>query len=322
VRGRLALLMFAVALSSGTAHALEGGTGAYLLGSRDSFAGIVPGPGTYVTNNSVFMNAKGPTLAISGIAVVEPEVDLYINKLDIAHFFGGQILGGTPGIVFTVPYAAGDLSGDLTAGGFAGGFKDKDGGFSDPIITPVIGWHSGKLHYSASLSIFVPVGEYDDATVSLAPPSVDNVLNFGKNRWAFVPALSATYFDPATGVELSGSAGITFSTKNEATDWQTAPELNLEAAALQHLPNGVALGVSGYAYQQLGEDSGDGADNFKDLTDAESLEARVFGIGPIATYSTKISGAPFNFKLKYIHEFEARRRFEGDIFWGSINFSF
>ena len=145
---------------------------------------------------------------------------------------------------------------------------------SDPIITPIIGWHDGNFHYSTSLSIFMPSGKYDTASVSLAPPSVDNILNFGKNRWAFVPAINGTYFNPQTGFEVSGSVGITFSTRNEATDWQTAPELNVEAAVLQHLPNGLAFGVAGYAYQQLGEDSGSGAENFKNLIGAKSLEAR------------------------------------------------
>jgi hypothetical protein len=137
-----------------------------------------------------------------------------------------------------------------------------------------------------------------------------------------VPAFSATYFNPATGFEISGALGITFSTRNTETDWQTAPELNFETAILQHFPNGLALGVAGYAYQQLGEDSGSGADSFRNLLGAESLEARVFGIGPIGTYNTKFGETPVGFKLKYMHEFGAKRRFESNVFWGSINFSF
>ena len=217
---------------------------------------------------------------------------------------------------------SGDVSGSFLLNAPFGRFKDDNTGLSDPIITPIIGWHDGNFHYSTSLSIFMPSGKYDTASVSLAPPSVDNILNFGKNRWAFVPAINGTYFNPQTGFEVSGSVGITFSTRNEATDWQTAPELNVEAAVLQHLPNGLAFGVAGYAYQQLGEDSGSGAENFKNLIGAKSLEARVFGAGPIVTYNTKFGETPVGFKLKYIHEFEARRRFESNVVWGSINFSF
>lgn len=317
-----ALLLAAAVICSQPAKATESGNGAYLLGSRDTFAGIVPPPGTYITNNFIFMSGDGPTLSLGGVPVTQPELSVYVNKLDIAHFFETEMFGGTPGLVVTFPMGSGDVSGSFLLNAPFGGFKDENTGVADPIITGIVGWHEGKFHYSTSLSVFMPGGEWDPASVTLAPPAVDNILNFGKNRWAFVPALNGTYFNPETGFEVSGSVSITFSTRNETTDWQTAPELNLEAAVLQHLKNGLAFGVTGYAYQQLGEDSGSGAESFKDLLGGESLKARVFGAGPIVTYNTKFGKTPVGFKLKYIHEFEAKRRFESDVWWGSINFSF
>jgi hypothetical protein len=304
------------------AMALEGGTGAYLLGSRDSMAGFVPPPGTYITNSSVFMNADAPTLSISGVPVTAPETDVYINKTDISHFFEGQVFGGTAGVTVSIPVVTGELSGSFLPNAPFQGFKDQDTGFGDLTITPVIGWHDGNLHYNFALSIFMPTGEYDSAEISLAPPSVNNILNFSKNKWMFMPTLSATYLDPQVGLEFSGALGIGFSTRNPATDWKNAPELTFEGAILQHFPNRLAFGVSGYYFQQLGEDSGSGADNFKSLVGAESLQARLFGIGPILTYQTAVGNIPVSLEAKYTHEFGARRRFEGDLFWGSINFAF
>ncbi|MEE4238865.1 MAG: hypothetical protein V2I51_19255 [Anderseniella sp.] len=55
-----------------TATAVEGGTGTYLLGGRDSFTGIVPGPVTYISNEMVFIDAQGPNLSLAGIAVATP----------------------------------------------------------------------------------------------------------------------------------------------------------------------------------------------------------------------------------------------------------
>ena len=104
------------------------------------------------------------------------------------------------------------------------------GFFGDLTITPVIGWHDGNLHYNFALSIFMPTGEYDSAEISLAPPSVNNILNFSKNKWMFMPTLSATYLDPQAGLEFSGALGIGFSTRNPATDWKNAPELTFEGA--------------------------------------------------------------------------------------------
>ena len=318
----VALLLASVAICSSPALAVEGGSGAYLLGSRDTFAGIVPGPGTYITDTSVFMSGKGPTLSLGGVPVTSPEVNIYVNKLDIAHFFEGQVFGGTAGVVLSVPWGIGNVTGEFLPSAPFQGFKDENNGFGDIVVTPLIGWHDGNFHYSTGLSIFLPVGKYNTASISAVPPAVNDILNFGKNRWAFMPTFNATYMDKATGLEVSGSLGITFSTTNTETDWQTAPELSFETAILQHLPNGLAFGVSGYAYQQIGEDSGSGADNFRTLLGAESLQARVFGIGPIATYSTTFGETPVGFKLKYSYEFEAKRRFESNIVWGSINFSF
>jgi hypothetical protein len=317
-------LAFAAAISIpfAPALALEGGTGAYLLGSRDTFAGIVPAPGTYLTENFYYISGTGPTLSLGGQAIVNPDIDVWLSKLDIAHFFQGQVLGGTAGVVLSIPYAWGSASGSVT-GAALQRFEDQNHGFGDPTLTGLVGWHNGNFHYSAALSVFIPVGKYNTASItSLAPLEVENALNFGKNKWAFLPAFNATYFNPQTGFELSGSISVTLNAENPTTDWLTAPELNVEAAMLQHLRNGFAFGVAGYAYQQLGEDSGSGADNFKTVVGAKSLEARVFGVGPILTYGTKIGNTPISFKLKYTHEFGSKRRFESDVFSGAIGVSF
>jgi hypothetical protein len=310
-------------VSSQPAGALEGGTNAYLLGSRDTFAGFVPPPGTTaVSSDAIYISGQGPTLSLGGVTVVDPKVSVWLYKFSAAHFFNTQIFGGTPGIAVSIPYAGGSLTADGVLGRFSATVEDKNSGFADPSITPVIGWHNGNFHYSAAVSFLLPLGKYNLATVSLHPVGVDNALNFGKNRLAIVPSLNATYFDPKTGIEFSGSMSMEFTLKNTATDWQTAPAFIFEGAALEHLKNGLAFGVAGYAYQQIAEDSGTGAINFRNAIGAASLEARVFGIGPIATYTTKIDAIPVNFKLKWSHEFEARRRFESEVVFGSVGFSF
>jgi hypothetical protein len=312
----------AVSAPIGSSLALEGGTGAYLLGSRDTFAGIVPAPGTYVTESFWYLSGDGPTLSLGGQAVVAPDIEVWLNRLDFAHFFEQPIFGGTAGIVLTVPYAGGSASGTVDLPATDIPFKDTNNGFGDLTLTGLVGWHGGNFHYSAALSVFIPVGKYNTTTVDVASETVDDALNFGKNKWAFQPILSGTFFNPQTGFELSGSLSVVLNTENTTTDWLTAPELNFEAAVMQHLENGIAFGVAGYAYQQLGDDSGSGADGFKATIDAQSLEARVFGVGPIVTYGTKFGNTPVSFKLKYSHEFGAKRRFESDVVSGSVGFSF
>lgn len=46
------------------------------------------------------------------------------------------------------------------------------------------------------------------------------------------------------------------------------------------------------------------------------------GIGPELTYSTIFGDIGMNAKLKCVHEFGAKQRFESDIFWGNLTFAF
>jgi len=137
-----------------------------------------------------------------------------------------------------------------------------------------------------------------------------------------MPNLAFTWLNPDNDREFSASAGLTVSLENEAADYQTAPEFQLEATAMQHLPSGLALGLTGYAYQQLGDDSGEGAETMRQLTGAESLQARVFGIGPIVTWNTKVGDMPLSLKAKCVPEFDAKRRFESDVFRITLGLTF
>lgn len=318
----LLLALASSALSLGSAHALEGGLGAYFLGARDTLAGVAPPPGTYITDTFYYLTGTAPNLSLGGVAVAQPKISVGINKVDIAHFFSTSFLGGTPGLILSVPYAFGNVTASGVAGNFSGTVKDRNSGFADLAGTGIVGWHHGEWHYSVSLTVFAPTAPYNLATISLSPLAADHLLNFSKNRFAFLPAVAITYLDPKAGFEWSGALSLETALKNKATDWQTAPILIFETAFMKHLPQGLAFGVAGYASQQLGEDSGAGADNFKAAVNAKSLEARVFGAGPLLTYRTKIDETSINFKLKYTHEFGARRRFESNVVSGAVGISF
>lgn len=204
---------------------------------------------------------------------------------------------------------------------FTGAFTNKISGFGDLSVTPMLGWHNGNLHTSASLTFYLPTGKYASASVDVAGRSA-SVLNLGKNRFAVDPTFSLTYLDPDNGLEFSGALGVTISDENSATQYQTAPEFHFEGAVLQHLANGWAIGATGYAYQQFSEDSGAGADGIKASLGLSSLKAQTFGLGPMVTYSTKIGDQPVNFKAKYIKEFDVERAFEVDKFWFTLGLVF
>lgn len=322
---RVAFLLQAAASSalmcvSTGAMAVEGGTGHYLLGSRDILSGIVPPPGVYLSVDSYLNNSNIDKLSIGGAILANADAEVLINKVNFTKSFAAHVLGGRPAVTITMPVVTGQISFDSPRLGPNLRLKDEQTGFGDAIVTPSIGWDKGTTHIAAAMSVFFPVGYYNVAQIDI--PGRDlKALSFGKNRMGFTPALSITHL-PKSGLEMSLATSISFSTKNQATDYQTAPEFQMEGAIAQHFGPKFALGVQGYFYQQLGEDSGSGADAMRAALGAESLQARVASIGPLASYSTKIGSTSFTLKGKFIHEFAGKRRFEGDLFQLSVALGF
>ena len=109
-----------------------------------------------------------------------------------------------------------DFAAELGSG-LSGSLSDTEKAFGDITITPLLNWTQGNLHTSLTLQFFLPTGYYLAATASIPDQSV-NVLNAGKNRFAFDPTLSMTWFDPTTGWEYTGALGFTFSAKKDTTD--------------------------------------------------------------------------------------------------------
>ena len=315
----------ALALVPSTSSAVEGGSGAYLLGSRDSFAGIVPAPGFYGGLDYIYMEGSVEGLSLGGLPV-RADADLTVSfaKLSLTKVFDTQLWGGTPAFNLNIPlvFDAGLSFVGVTPPIVGVPIEDSTSGVADITLTSMVGWKNGNLYTNAAFSIFAPTGAYSTASIDI-PNRTINALNTGKNIWSFQPVFAATYFDPANGLEFSGAASLLFSTRNKATDYQNAPALNLEGAIVQHTKSGWAFGAAGYAYTQIGDDSGSGADATRAALGASSLSARVFGLGPVITYSgATVFGQQASFKFKYFKEFGAKRRFESDVLWLNMSLTF
>ena len=120
----------------------------------------------------------------------------------------------------------------------------------------------------------------------------------------------------------SGSFSLTFNEENPATNYKTGTEFIFEGAVAQNLPNGWRFGLGAYYYDQLSDDSGEGAESFKRTIGVSSLKARVSGLGLIANYSTKVAGKSASIMGRYYDEFNAKNRFESTQFWLSFSMVF
>lgn len=311
-------------LTSEKAYAVEGGSGAYFLGTRDTLSGIVPPPGTYLSFTYDNLSGDVQGLSVGGLPIrADASVDLNLYRFGWTQSFETKLWNGQPAFNLTIPVPDIELTYTAVTPPLAGAdVSDQTSGIGDLSFTGLLGWNDGNLHYSAALTIYAPTGKYETATIDIPSRSIDAV-SVSKNVWSFQPTIAATWLNPQTGLEVSGAASLLFSTKNDDTDYQTAPAFQFETAVVQRVRSGWGFGLTGYAYQQLDDDSGDGADLTRSFLGANSLKARVFGAGPMIVYSGgQLFGGDVSLKAKYVTEFEAKRRLESDIFTLSLSLAF
>ena len=180
-----ALLAATAALHSLPAHAVEGGIGAYFLGTRDTLAGIVPPPGDYLSFTYDRLSGSVEGVSIGGLPIAaDVDVDLNLVRLGYTHAFDTTLWGGTPAINVNVPILDTSLAYTTVTPPLAGlSISDDESGIGDVSLTGLVGWHRDKLHYSAGVTVYIPSGTYATATVDVPNRSIDALSN-SKNVWS------------------------------------------------------------------------------------------------------------------------------------------
>ena len=220
---------------------------------------------------------------------------------------GGQAsasLVGAYGVVGTT--LAGQLSGTITGPG--GGsipfmrsdsISDTTWGFGDLIPQFALRWNAGVNNYMTYITGDIPVGAYQSNRLS----------NLGLGHGAIDAGGGYTYFNPATGHEFSGVLGMTYNFINPATQYQSGVDLHFDWGASQFLTKQVQVGLVGYAYQEIGCDSGSG-------DHVGCFQSQVFGIGPQFGYVFPLSqGLQGYINLKAYAEFGGSDRPTGWNTW-------
>jgi len=286
------------------AHAVEGAAGFYLLGSKASMAGVTPPPGTYVSDLKYYFSGSIGAEAVGGLLLADVDAQAYYGLPSVLWVAPQKVLGGNVGVGVLVPVGWKDVRAGAELNlppplgvTLRANIQSDDAAFGDPVGMATIGWQSGNWHWNLTGLLNVPVGFWERR----------NPTNIGFNRWAADATAAVTWLDKKTGLEISGAAGVTFNfEENPATDYKSGNEFHFEFAAMQSLSKQVAVGVTGYHYQQLTGDSGVGAR-------LGPFEGRVTGVGPIVNYNFMWLKTPVSTSLRWIHEFDAVNRFEGDV---------
>lgn len=115
---------------------------------------------------------------------------------------------------------------------------------------------------------------------------------------------------------------LDFSTKNDATDYQSGDVFRLDATFAEHLPLGklgvIGVGANAFYYQQITGDSAQGPLG----AEFEGFEGRSVGVGPVVSFITKVAGKDLVAEVKWLPELDVEKRLKGDYVWFKLGLAF
>jgi len=276
--------------------ATEYGFSEYFLGLTIPMSGYVPPPGIYFQDTFFLYQGSREQLA----------VNLVTDIAQAAYYLDADVLGGTFGVVATIPFL-GDRNSIPTSTTDAAGnmirLHADVASISDTDYSAVLGWHADENNWCLVLTGFAPTGNYNP----------NRFVQTGLNRPALDIKGAYTFLSLQTGTEVSAALGMTINALNTQTNYQSGAELHFEWALNQHFPFGLAAGIGGYFYQQVTNDYGSG--------DTVGLfKGRVAAVGPLLSYTVEAGDQEVNLSGRWFHEFAAENRTQGDIICASLNF--
>jgi len=165
-------------------------------------------------------------------------------------------------------------------------------------------WNSGVHNYMAYISGDIPVGTYN----------ASQLANVGIGHGAIDVGGGYTYFNQQTGHEFSAVVGFTGNFTNTSTQYRNGVDSHLDWGASQFLSKESFVGLVGYAYQEIGCDSGSG-------DRIGCFRSRVFGIGPQVGFIFPVGDKQGYLNFKGYKEFGAHDRPEGWNVWATFAIS-
>ena len=322
----VAMAMTLSAISCPTADADEGGVSYWLPGRFSSLAATPQVPGWsmaevyYHTSVSAFGNvAAAREIQVGRFpALVNVDLNLRLNGqadlvlLNPTYTFATPLLGGqlAIGIIGVFGRSSANLDGTLTAavGPLAvtrmGSFGDSITSVGDLYPQATLKWNAGVNNFMTYVTGDVPVGAYSQSSLA----------NLGIGHGAIDAGGGYTYFNPQAGHEFSAVAGFTYNFKNQDTQYQNGIDFHVDWGASQFLSKQVFVGLVGYAYQQITDDSGQ-------HPVLGGFRSRVLGVGPQIGFLFPVGEMQGYVNLKGYGEFAAENRPAGWNTWLTFSVS-
>ena len=304
----IAFLFFLLSLSQkDKVHAAEAGVSFYVPGLYGDVAiAIPPPPGIYLLSTTVYYESQAANSLLPN--AIDENIEAKISSQLLRGFwvsdetlFGAKMMMG-----FRLNALDVDVTADLKTPFGDATIQDDNRDFGDIAIMPLsLFWKVGNIHLNLYEVINIPTGKFNP----------NRFANTALNHWAFDTVLSATWIDPKTGFEISVAPGLIVNSENRDTDYTSGIEFHMDAMVNLHVTKELTLGIHGSVYHQLTEDRGGDPS-------LGSFKGRSYSLGPSITWYEQSENSTLYLSLKWLHEFDAVNRNEGDLTYLSIGTKF
>jgi hypothetical protein len=303
-----------------TSRADEGGVSFWLPGQYSSLAAAPQVPGwamgvVYLHSNVAVSGgvAASKEITVGGIpANVNVNLNLSLSGqgdlvvLSPTYTFATPVLGGqlSLGVASWFGKSSASIAGTLTATAGpivatrSGILEDSLTSYGDVVPTATLRWNQGVNNYMVYVTGDIPAGDYNSMRLA----------NLGIGHGTIDTGGAYTYLNPATGNEFSATAGVTYNFKNPETQYRNGIDFHFDWGASHFLTKQIFVGVAGYAYQQLTDDSGQNPI-------LGGFRARTLGLGPQIGYIFPVGGMQGFLGLRAYGDFDVANRAPGWSTW-------
>lgn len=188
-------------------------------------------------------------------------------------------------------------------------------GIGDVEVSPLLHWEIGD-HQAVTLAptLVLPTGDY----------KATQRLNAGYGNFVtFRPSIQYAFI--GDGWDVGGRAVFSFNTRNKDNGYYSGNMFNLDYQLMKFVSEDVRVGLQGYVVRQLNKDT-QSLDGFssaqitalggpKEIINGNKMS--VNAAGPAVGWLK--NGGEFLLEGKFLKEFDARNRFEGQAFWLTLS---
>ena len=332
-RSPLKVSAVVLALAAATsAMAAENGNQRYSagIGGSDMTTPVVPGlyfqapmvayhASKIKGNDGKQLTAPTPVPGLN--AKVAIDADTYAILPRLTYISGHRLLGAHVGVTAMLPIVKRKADFGLTVpapysgnpllvGGLnqtAAGMSGSETGIADLEISPVMHWEIGD-HQSVLFAptVIMPLGDF----------KANQRVNTGfGDYYTFRPSVQYAFI--GDGWDLGGRAVMSFNTRNKDTEYRSGNIFNFDWQAMAFVSEDIRVGVQGYFVRQLQDDTSKNATVQASINAQGGSKARVNAIGPAVAWL--MNGGEMLIEGKFMKEFGARNRTEGQAFWLTIS---